>query len=87
MGRWARPSGRWFREEAGRILAMEALSHVTAATLLIVGERDEIVLQLNEEAFARLAAEKSLTVVPGTTHLFEEPGALDPSSTVSGILF
>ena len=58
-------------------LAMEALPHVTAATLLIVGERDEVVLRLNEEAFARLAVEKSLAVVPGATHLFEEPGALE----------
>jgi putative phosphoribosyl transferase len=58
-------------------LAMEALPHVAAPTLLIVGERDEVVLQLNEEAFTRLAAEKSLAVVPGATHLFEEPGALE----------
>jgi len=58
-------------------LAMEALARVTAATLLIVGERDEVVLRLNEEAFARLAAQKSLAVVPGATHLFEEPGALE----------
>jgi putative phosphoribosyl transferase len=58
-------------------LAMEALAHVTAATLLIVGGRDEVVLRLNEEAFARLTAEKDLAVVPGATHLFGEPGALE----------
>jgi putative phosphoribosyl transferase len=58
-------------------LALEALPRVQAATLLIVGERDDAVLRLNEQAFARLAGEKSLVVVPGATHLFEEPGALE----------
>jgi putative phosphoribosyl transferase len=58
-------------------LAGEALDYVKAATLLIVGERDEEVLRLNEEAYARLHCEKSLAVVPHATHLFEEPGALE----------
>lgn len=57
-------------------LAGEALPYVKAATLLIVGERDEDVLRLNEQAYARLQCEKSLAVVPHATHLFEEPGAL-----------
>lgn len=58
-------------------LAGEALHYVKAATLLIVGERDEEVLRLNEEAYGRLQCEKSLAVVPHATHLFEEPGALE----------
>ena len=58
-------------------LAGEALQYVKAATLLIVGERDEEVLRLNEEAYGRLQCEKSLAVVPHATHLFEEPGALE----------
>jgi alpha-beta hydrolase superfamily lysophospholipase len=57
-------------------LAGEALLYVKAATLLIVGERDEDVLRLNEQAYARLQCEKSLAVVPHATHLFEELGAL-----------
>ncbi len=58
-------------------LAGDALSYVKAPTLLIVGERDEQVLRLNEDTFAQLRCEKSLAVVPHATHLFEEPGALE----------
>jgi putative phosphoribosyl transferase len=58
-------------------LAGEALAYVKAPTLLIVGERDEEVLQLNERAFEQLQCEKSLAVVPHATHLFAEPGALE----------
>jgi pimeloyl-ACP methyl ester carboxylesterase len=58
-------------------LAGEALSKVKAPTLLIVGERDEEVLRLNEQAYAKLQCEKSLAVVPHATHLFEERGALE----------
>jgi putative phosphoribosyl transferase len=58
-------------------LAAPALTHVQAPTLLIVGENDDQVLQLNRQALARLRCEKQLTIVPGATHLFEEPGALD----------
>jgi len=58
-------------------LAMPYLGKVAAPTLLIVGERDLEVLQLNRQAFARLAAEKELAIVAGATHLFEEEGALD----------
>jgi len=54
-----------------------ALEHVTAPTLLIVGERDEEVLRLNEQAYAKLRCEKSLAIVPHATHLFSEPGALE----------
>jgi dienelactone hydrolase len=58
-------------------LAGEALSRVRAATLLIVGGEDTVVLDLNEQALRNLRCEKELAVVPGATHLFEEPGALD----------
>jgi dienelactone hydrolase len=58
-------------------LAGEALTVVRAPTLLIVGGRDTTVLELNQAAQARMRAESSLEIIPGATHLFEEPGALD----------
>ncbi|HYV31761.1 MAG TPA: hypothetical protein VEO53_11740, partial [Candidatus Binatia bacterium] len=58
-------------------LAGNALRRIKAPTLLIVGERDERVLELNEEAYGMLGCEKSLEVVRGASHLFEEPGALE----------
>ncbi|MDP4501279.1 dienelactone hydrolase family protein [Nonomuraea turcica] len=58
-------------------LAGPRLAAVRAPTLLIVGGRDPVVVELNEEAQQRLRAESRLTVVPGATHLFEEPGALE----------
>ncbi|MFF4619237.1 dienelactone hydrolase family protein [Nonomuraea jabiensis] len=58
-------------------LAGPRLAAVRAPTLLIVGGRDPIVVKLNEEAQERLHAESRITVVPGATHLFEEPGALE----------
>jgi fermentation-respiration switch protein FrsA (DUF1100 family) len=53
------------------------LADVRSPTLLIVGERDITVLGLNRRAFAQIRAEKELAIVPGATHLFEEPGALE----------
>jgi pimeloyl-ACP methyl ester carboxylesterase len=58
-------------------MAGPALTRVQAPTLLIVGEADFLVVRLNQEAFAKLTCEKRLVIVPGATHLFEEPGALD----------
>ena len=58
-------------------LAKDALSKVVAPTLLIVGGRDDLVLQLNRQALERMIAEAHLEVVSEATHLFEEPGALD----------
>ena len=58
-------------------LAGSALPLVEAPTLLIVGERDEQVIELNQRAMARMHAQTRLEIVPGATHLFEEPGALD----------
>jgi pimeloyl-ACP methyl ester carboxylesterase len=57
-------------------LAGPALPRVRAPTLLIVGGADPVVLELNEQAFELLQTEKQLVVIPGATHLFEEPGAL-----------
>ena len=58
-------------------LAGDDLPSVRAPTLLIVGGRDTAVLEMNESARAHMEAETGLEVVPGATHLFEEPGALD----------
>jgi dienelactone hydrolase len=58
-------------------LAGDALPLVKAPTLLIVGGHDETVIELNQDAYARLRCEKELRVIPGATHLFEEPGALE----------
>ncbi len=54
-----------------------ALSQVTAPTLLIVGSADCGVIELNQQAYALLRCEKKLTLIPGATHLFEEPGTLE----------
>jgi dienelactone hydrolase len=58
-------------------LVGKALRHVSAPTLLIVGERDSVVLDLNERAAGELATKCRLEIVRGATHLFEEPGALE----------
>lgn len=58
-------------------LAGDALRRVQSSTLFIVGEYDEVVIRLNEEALAELRCEKQLKIVPGATHLFEEPGTLE----------
>ena len=58
-------------------LAMPVLDRVKAPTLLIVGARDLPVMEMNHQALLRLRAEKRLDIVPGATHLFEEPGTLE----------
>jgi pimeloyl-ACP methyl ester carboxylesterase len=58
-------------------LAGAALPLVTAPTLLIVGSRDPIVIELNERAQRRMRCEVRLEIVPGASHLFEEPGTLE----------
>jgi putative phosphoribosyl transferase len=58
-------------------LARRILPYVQVPTLLIVGGDDLMVLELNREAYERIKAEKEIEVVPGATHLFEEPGALE----------
>ena len=58
-------------------LAGSALPHVKAPTLLIVGGDDVPVIEMNEDAYARMTAERKIEIVPGATHLFEEPGTLE----------
>jgi putative phosphoribosyl transferase len=58
-------------------LAAESLAHVRAPTLLIVGGNDGVVVDLNEQALQRLRCPKQLVIIPGATHLFEEPGTLE----------
>lgn len=68
-------------------LSWDDLPAVTAPTLLIVGGHDEGVLELNERALARLRCPKELTVVPGATHLFSEPGALEDVARLAAAWF
>ena len=68
-------------------LAGEALERVVAPTLLIVGERDVPVIQLNQEAGERLGGKKLLTIVPGATHLFEESGTLERVASLASEWF
>ncbi|HKY26378.1 MAG TPA: dienelactone hydrolase family protein [Pyrinomonadaceae bacterium] len=58
-------------------LARNALAKVKAPTLLIVGGNDDVVIELNQEALAKLTCEKELKIVPAASHLFEEPGTLE----------
>jgi putative phosphoribosyl transferase len=58
-------------------LAAEELPHVRAPTLLIVGGRDTVVIELNTQAMRHMKAPVRLEIIPGATHLFEEPGALE----------
>ena len=64
-------------------LAEDSLNTVAAPTLLVVGGRDDVVIELNRQAFARLKEPKELQIIPGATHLFEEAGALDKVSRLA----
>src|SRR3712207_3314128 len=68
-------------------LAGDALPLVKAPTLLIVGGNDEPVIGMNEEALARMRAVKSMQIVPGASHLFEEPGALEEVARLAAAWF
>jgi len=68
-------------------LAQGALRKVQSPTLLIVGGEDVAVLDLNEHAYAMLSCTKQLQVVPGATHLFEEPGTLEEVGRMSAHWF
>jgi pimeloyl-ACP methyl ester carboxylesterase len=68
-------------------LAGESLTKVKAPTLLIVGSRDIPVVPLNEDAFAQLRCAKKLEIVPGASHLFEEPGTLEVVSRLAASWF
>lgn len=58
-------------------LAGDALDQVHTPTLLIVGERDEVVIGMNEDVRAHLTGPSDMVIIPGATHLFEEPGAME----------
>lgn len=84
----AHPEVRAVVSRGGRPdLAGAALSHVLAPTLLIVGARDEQVLALNERARVAMDAQVELVVVPGATHLFEEPGTLERAADLASEWF
>ena len=68
-------------------LAGEALPHVTAPTLLLVGSLDSDVLQMNRDAQRQLTCESKLTVIEGAGHLFEERGTLDQVAEAAGAWF
>jgi putative phosphoribosyl transferase len=64
-------------------LAGGALGKVTAPTLLIVGEFDQEVVELNRQAATAMPGQTEIQLVPGATHLFEEPGALDQVASLA----
>lgn len=68
-------------------LAGDALPGVKAPTLLIVGGNDVPVIGMNRQALAQITAPKELAIVPGATHLFEEPGALEEVARLAGEWF
>ena len=68
-------------------LAGTALERVTAPTLLIVGSADVDVIELNKDAMRRMTATTGLEIVPGATHLFEEPGTLEEVERLAGDWF
>jgi putative phosphoribosyl transferase len=68
-------------------LARTALAKVVAPTLLVVGGDDHSVIELNEKAVKELRCEKRLEIVPGATHLFEEPGALEQVASLASDWF
>ena len=68
-------------------LATDRLGVVSAPTLLIVGGHDDVVLELNRQADAQLRCEHVLEVVPGATHLFEEPGTLEAAANLASEWF
>jgi dienelactone hydrolase len=68
-------------------LAGDALRHVDAPTLLIVGGYDEPVIELNRDAMRQMHAHVELEIVPGATHLFEEPGTLEQVSSLAAAWF
>ena len=64
-------------------MAMPVLEHIAAPTLLIVGGFDTTVIELNQEAFAHLSVRKELKIIPGASHLFQEPGKLEQVASLA----
>ena len=69
------------------LVGADALSRVRAERLLVVGGEDHDVIALNREAYAYLRCEEALQIVPGASHLFEEPGALEAVATLAAEWF
>ena len=65
----------------------KALGQVRCPVLLMVGGHDDVVIELNQQAYALLTGEKELSIVPGATHLFEEPGTLEQVATLAADWF
>lgn len=68
-------------------LAASALARVKSPTLLIVGGNDDVVIELNQQAFNLLKTEKKMEIVPHATHLFEEPGTLEEVARLASLWF
>lgn len=68
-------------------LAQGSLAALKAPILLIVGGRDDIVVELNRKAYSMIGCEKELVIVPGATHLFEEPGTLEEAANHAALWF
>ncbi|MFO7964027.1 MAG: alpha/beta family hydrolase [Desulfobacterales bacterium] len=64
-------------------LARGALSMITSPTLMIVGEKDESVLQVNQKAAARMTAKVAVEIIPGATYRFQEPGAMEKTARLA----
>lgn len=81
--RWPEPIAAVVSRGGRPDLAGESLPDVKAPTLLIVGSEDDAVVDLNRLAMESMRCEKKLQIIPGATHLFEEPGALEEVSGLS----
>lgn len=68
-------------------LAGDHLAHVRAPVLLIVGSDDDVVIRLNEVAAGRLNCEYEIKIIPGATHLFQEPGTLEEVARLAAVFF
>jgi dienelactone hydrolase len=85
--RSSRPIGAVVSRGGRPDLAGDWLAQVTSPTLLLVGSRDHVVLELNHAALARIPGEKRLDIIPGASHLFEERGALEAVSAYAAEWF
>lgn len=72
----------------GRVdMVMDELPQISSPTMFIVGEEDDVVVQLNQKAFTALRCQKKLEIIPGASHLFEEPGTLEEVARLSAEWF
>ena len=65
----------------------DSLSMVSAPTLLLIGGLDDVVIELNQEAYSHMHCTKHIAIIPGATHLFEEPGTLETVASLAGDWF